>query len=215
MYGILFLITYIGSPLLDVPPTPTEREVVALTHDSFERDPKIHDVPPADRAAVITMLRSIARMPRGSDVAIKSTALSVDVAKAALIRLGDEDFIREYAHYYLGCKGRTFNSILRGGHHPLLVPYLAEGLYDSEDFGMYFDGGCLLYESLPVSCASWMLQNLDSDVFPQAVRDHANEARKKVRGKELVYLMRQWWNTNKTFIMERDYQKVSAPELPH
>jgi hypothetical protein len=189
-----------------------KRQVIHIIYDSFEPKPKIFDVPSDIRGEVVAMLLRIARQHRAADITIGSTMVSPDGAASALIRLGEEDFIREYTEHYRTIKGQTLDGVLRSGRHPLIIPYLAGGLFESDNFKSALVGGDVRFSALPVACARIILSNLELDVFPPLVRDRATELLKTFGRKDLVYVMRRWWNANQGYIKAKQYDRVAPPD---
>jgi len=190
--------------------TPVEREVIDLVYDTHTPRPKLFAVQGADRAAVIAMLRDIALNPK-HDRTIKTTLVDRDGAAAALIRLGDEEVMQTWVLRLRKSQGTFAGGHLHGALHPMLIPHLAEGLYDSENFTSRVVGGDVRIAAVPVFCAQLILTNLQLEAFPQAVREQAKVA-DKLYGKELVLMLRRWWSENKAAFEVRKFQQVSPPK---
>lgn len=190
--------------------TPVEREVIELVYDTHSPRPKLFAVQGADRAAVIAMLRDIALKPK-HDHTIKNTMVDSDGAAAALIRLGDEEVMETWVLRLRKSQDTFAGGHLHGALHPMLIPHLAAGLYDSENFASRVVGGDVGIASVPVFCARLILPNLQLEAFPQAMREQAKVA-DKLYGKDLVLMLRRWWSENKTAFEAREFQQVSPPK---
>jgi hypothetical protein len=154
------------------------------------------------------MLRDIALKPK-HDHTIKNTMVDSDGAAAALIRLGDEEVMQTWVLRLRKSQDTFSGGHLHGALHPMLIPHLAEGLYDSEEFGRQWRGD-VATASVPGFCAQLILTNLQLEAFPQAVREQAKVA-DKLYHKELVLLLRRWWSENKAAFEARKFQQVNPP----
>lgn len=205
----VLLLLLLGARCSAQEPTPVEKEVIDLVYDSHLPEPKLFTVRiPDRRLEVFITLREIALDPKHSGQ-IKSTLVDADGAAAALIRLGFEDIMEKSVRRLLDDKD-TFHKRFHGALHPMLIPHLAEGLYDSENFAAQWRGDVLTL-SVPEYCAQLILKNLQLEMFSKAVREQARVA-SRLHDKELVMMMRRWWGENKAAFAARKFDQVKPPE---